>query len=355
MSFLRKKFDILLQIFEKLGVMYGILSAFGLFFIIERVWSWLLDGFYSLSPFYNIILIIVLGLALVLSVISFIINAQKRLWDIQNVLVASQAALAEAKQELVETHASLSELQVKQSTARSTIVDFERLSGAYLQNNSQFLLLSQNNAHADRDVFDIFFNNMLSPTPKREDIEICRKIIKENIQKNVEKLVVMFDTLTGDQCAVCIKLVNIDDESMKNIENAFLVTFCRDERSLEARKYLNERQDRVYQNDGDVFLFQKIGSDFPNQIYVEDDLKNKKGYRNARSDWHKHYNATIVCGIPDLDRNRGDIPWVGLLCVDNKIGGLTSENSIHYVKEVAFRLSVMIYREKKLSELNAML
>ena len=53
------------------------------------------------------------------------------------------------------------------------------------------------------------------------------------------------------------------------------------------------------------------------------------------------YNAVAIIKIPALTSRVGRIPW-GLLCVDNRGGGLENEICGNYLSELAWRLAVLL-------------
>jgi len=86
--------------------------------------------------------------------------------------------------------------------------------------------------------------------------------------------------------------------------------------------------------------------------FASNDLKAlaaKDQYSNPRNGWQKLYNSSMVVPLPSpMDQGSN----IGFLCIDSLNGRLDDPQCLHYAKEVAYRLSAMVYR---LGALNAIL
>ena len=226
------------------------------------------------------------------------------------------------------------------------------------RNSTEFLRISQANANCDHRLFDIFVNYVgrsQSAAETRgepmgaESVTMAIATAERNIEQLIESASVIFGNLTGRSCAVCIKIINFDESIYPDLK---VDTYKRDVVSNGLRGFFENRWDSVKSNTADAFIFTEIDGEYQNRIYAEDDLESlaKAGkYRNNRPQWNEHYDATIVCGIESL--RAGDrIPWVGLFCIDNKGGGLKNETAKMYIRQLAYRASVMLYRTQLLNE-----
>jgi hypothetical protein len=149
----------------------------------------------------------------------------------------------------------------------------------------------------------------------------------------VDNLKIMMDLLTGDKCAVTIKIVAAADSGILMIK-----TFMRDAVSYRARKSADSLATEYpyYENSA----FREILSGPKRNYFVTDNLSGESTYSNSNPNWKKIYNATLVCPIRmqlnyDSPSDRQEFSVLGFLCVDNKNGGLDRPDCIELVASIA--------------------
>jgi hypothetical protein len=219
----------------------------------------------------------------------------------------------------------------------------------YSSDSGYFVLLAQNNAECDRILFDIFFQDLMKGRVAKDALQRAISVADENIEDTIEKAAIIFGAITGGRCAVCVKAVDYDETDENNLR---VSTYRRDDFSLNKRRTYDKTAHSVRKNTADVFIFTETNGEYRNKVWANDNLRlahKNHEYVNERPNWNDDYNATIVCGIENLRVDR-KIPWAGLFCIDNKVGGLTSETAEHYARELSYRLSVMLYRTELLRE-----
>lgn len=149
----------------------------------------------------------------------------------------------------------------------------------------------------------------------------------------VDNVKQMMDVLTGDKCAVTIKILTAGED------NAVMVkTFMRDAISYASRKSAasGAAQYPYYENTA----FKEILSGSKRNYFASDDLANEQTYSNSNANWKKSYNATLVCPIrmqlnEDELAERQDFSVLGFLCIDNNKGGLTGPDCVEFAASIA--------------------
>lgn len=222
---------------------------------------------------------------------------------------------------------------LKELNEKFTLVD-ERF-GSYVQANTE----------CDRMLFDLFIKEMAPKKIPKEQIEKSIMIINHNIEMILDHTVRVFEGITGDKCAVSVKIIDINQDGKREHTLRAHVLY-RDTQSRGKRYQLDKRNELIQNNTAEQFVFSHTLGYFPNQIFACDDLRNatdRGEYKNDRPDWFKDYNATIVCAIHNL-RPDVSIPFIGILCVDNMQGSLDTSKARQYIRRMSWRLSIMLYR-----------
>lgn len=267
--------------------------------------------------------------------------------DVQTLRYSAVAAAA------VAVAASLVALfyQRRYSRKKKSLKKVKELNEQSEKNDDCFGSLAQANAESDRDLFDLFLYEI---APKELPQEATRKslvIIRHNIEKILDHTAQVFERITNDRCAVCVKIIDVEENGHKT-SNLRARTFMRDTHSRGQRYQHDKRRELVQNNAADKHIFTPADGYsvneiyFPNEIYACDDLVAAEAtnkYFNDRPNWAQDYNATIVAAVHNL-RPKVPIPFVGLLCVDNLKGGLDTPKARQYITQISWRLSVMLYR-----------
>lgn len=127
----------------------------------------------------------------------------------------------------------------------------------------------------------------------------------------------IFERLTGDKCAVCIKIP--DPDNSKRVR-----TLLRDSLSRLDRNYIDRDQNLAYYDLTSNTAFRDIVDPRKDDnSFIHNNLRMLAGdgnYQNANPNWAKHYNATAVVPIHPGNHDIRD-SLVGFICVDNQRGG----------------------------------
>lgn len=149
----------------------------------------------------------------------------------------------------------------------------------------------------------------------------------------VDNLKIMMDALTGDKCAVTIKIVEASEGGV-----FMMRTFMRDAVSYRARKSADSSAAEYpyYENTA----FREILSGPRRNFYVSDNLSGESTYSNSNPHWKRLYNATLVCPIrmqlnSETPTDRQEHSVLGFLCVDNLRGGLDRPDCVELLASVA--------------------
>ncbi len=126
----------------------------------------------------------------------------------------------------------------------------------------------------------------------------------------------VFDTLTGDDCSVCIKLLETDNR---------VGTLMRDTVSERERSDAARHIKKYHYQDNTAFD-QILDKRHPLTYFYCNDLQNLgSSYKNGSKFWEKHYNACLVAPIRFVlssdDNGYEDARVIGFICVDNFKGG----------------------------------
>lgn len=148
----------------------------------------------------------------------------------------------------------------------------------------------------------------------------------------VNNLKTAMDILTGDNCAISIKLIAEGESGL-----LMLKTFMRDASSYRARKGADSSavEYPYYENTA----FYEIMSGEQRNYFASDNLSAETTYINSNRNWRKLYNATLVCPIRmqmirDEETDSLDYSVIGFVCVDNMRGGLTKPASVEFLASV---------------------
>lgn len=161
------------------------------------------------------------------------------------------------------------------------------------------------------------------------DLQRTNEMFYLFLVNNVKSLM---DILTGDNCAVSIKLLAEGDSGV-----LMLRTLMRDSASYRARKGADSSvvEYPYFENTA----FYEILSGEQRNYYASDNLSAETTYLNSNRNWRKLYNATLVCPIrmrliSDEDSGTLDYSVLGFVCVDNMRGGLSAPAAVEFLASV---------------------
>jgi hypothetical protein len=240
-----------------------------------------------------------------------------------------------------------SEKTARLSVSENGLRSHEEYLSAYERCEGAFHKLAYENAHRDAELFNaLFVDGAVFDISKAtygeiqtrlSAIQVAIQIASRGLTNVMDAAKKLFDSMTGDSCAVCIQaLENAEDD----IEKADIETVIRDTESAAVR--LNVYKQSLGAND----LSKRIFIDLEPHV-IENDLKTKLKSNNIRSSSYNIgslYNAVCIVPVPVLG-NKQTRPTASL-CMDN-IKGIPDDRRevcLHFAKELAWRAAVMQYR-----------
>jgi hypothetical protein len=248
----------------------------------------------------------------------------------------------EAEKALQQLHEAQTQRAIIETNQKSTLIRFNNIS-------LRFYRFARHNAQCDKGLFDVFHTQMMRrPVPEGPLITAINHVDR-NIDEILTSARTIFLQLTGKACAICIKTVDPDPRHpVTSFYDLKVDTLRRDSYSATLPRAENDktRVDFVRDNTADRHVFTPTGREYLNDVWANDDLlelKRKGQYDNARDNRYEDYTATVVAGIFNLDDQR-NAPWRGLFCIDNTGGGLDNDVAKYYARELAARVSIMVYR-----------
>jgi len=172
----------------------------------------------------------------------------------------------------------------------------------------------------------------------RRQFQVACGSLEQRIVTMLSNISNALGVMTGDTCAVCIKLLSKDKK---------VKTFFRDPVSFrERRPYDFKNNNELFIYDvADNYAFKHIHSETLSANYFAcDDLYAHPGYTNSNSSWKKLYCATGVAPIQaDLKGappTNNDKDIVGFLCCDNRRRGFEDAS----VKDFILGFGDLLYR-----------
>jgi len=180
-----------------------------------------------------------------------------------------------------------------------------------------------------------------------DDIDSENFIVKERRQASIKKYTYVvlsnvkeiFDSMTLDNCAVCLKFLDFSEHSNKGEtpqQTLTVYTKLRDNISFRERTKSDSRLGN-YEVQANT-AFDTIINRSKN-YFISNDLQNEPDYVNMNERWKRLYNACIVVPIrsPLFENGKynGKFDCIGFLAVDNKKGGFREDLSYNVLAAVA--------------------
>lgn len=148
----------------------------------------------------------------------------------------------------------------------------------------------------------------------------------------------IFDLLTADQCAVCVKIIISNEQP----ELSTVKTQYRDSISFRERKSTDKNLQSFpyYENTAFKLIIQ---DPYKNPFFLSNDLRNEKGYNNKNPNWNKYYNASLVVPISIPLSKDQDRIILGFICIDNQKGGFDDVVCRNILSSIA-DLNFLVYK-----------
>lgn len=298
------------------GMLFGIASVLGLVFTIVYTLASVYAGSFDLSA---ISIIISLGIVNgILATICIILTRDN--YGLSGRKTSSDISLIETKNQLL-------------NISRELKTEKEKL------DELTFLIHNIQDQLRDRVVeLSAFLEAIIADkefVPEQADIIDALRITRQFNLYLVNNIKDIFDSLTGDTCSACIKIIDINDD------DEFVVqTLMRDTKSFRERKSNDGLLNAPFPWYENTAFKMILSNEMSDSYYVCDDLRKEQTYINLNKNWNKFYNATLVAPIrihlsdsnfdEDIDSN-----VIGFICVDNKKGGFDSQSSIESMASIA--------------------
>jgi len=220
----------------------------------------------------------------------------------------------------------------------------------YAENEKDRTALSRHHSLCDQKLFDIFSRALREGKMSELLLRKAIRTVNEDIARTIDYVCSILERLSNSRCAVYVKIV----DSPRNVSNFYLrdlhIRLLRaDSFSAEHDDDLDASAEHITSNSAYEKIFTAVNEQFPNQIYANDDLINDEQYTNEQPNWSQKYNAKVVCGIRNFHK-MAKIRWSGILWVDNKNGKLDNDLVREHVKDVGWRLAIMLYRLEVLQD-----
>lgn len=175
-------------------------------------------------------------------------------------------------------------------------------------------------------------------------------------ERVVDMIAALFTIYTGDDCAVCIKILNLTEDVPNTADLAakrrkgelpFVYTFWRDAGSRHRRDRTDVRPElAVYRHDRNTGLKRARQTGY---WHCNDLSALGIEYSNVNDGWPEDYNATaILCIAPPCEGKPAN-PF-GFLCIDNMRGGFDDGSCRHVLSIVANLLYYSIWLTTAISE-----
>lgn len=150
------------------------------------------------------------------------------------------------------------------------------------------------------------------------------------ISETLSQIRDLFNAYTKSECAVCVKLLNLDSEIRTYVEPdkvpegatlPYVYTLARDPFSRPHRAHIDQTKPLdIYRFDFNTGLAKAMEGGHRGYWFANDLLAMGPNYRNIHGDWFKYYTATctVVLRTPHVDEVNQAL---GFLCIDNMTGG----------------------------------
>lgn len=225
-----------------------------------------------------------------------------------------------------------------------------------------------NETHDFRNAyFDILKKHKKSQAVDREHrIEYLTKDTKQFLEKSLDYLCEIMETMTGREVHACIKLIENTGGSQKkiNIQKATVKTFCRSKNSQPVRSANDNARKtpiKVVDNSDFYDILDSTDTD-TNACFYQTNLlefakkrrESGKSYRNSTENWEQYYKSTIVAPIRVsnehlfFSRLTYGYNVVGFLCVDSmatdafRNRNVDKENLTYVVKSFAAETYIIL-------------
>lgn len=211
------------------------------------------------------------------------------------------------------------------------------------------------NAKGDLQVFnsliDLFTDQEISTS--NAFLTAATKDIEANTSRLLNDAVNVLHAMSGNLTALCIVVANFDDikdiTSKNQLNSLSMTVFKRDDKSHIGRAKYNGMERRVRDNTA----YKKIVLEGA-RLFSSDNLleMSKSGeYHNSRENWYCNYNAACIVPIKTLAPDIKMFDIIGLLCADNKYGGLSNDKCYLYMENLSWKISVVMEQYRRLGRL----
>jgi len=200
-------------------------------------------------------------------------------------------------------------------------------------------ILARQNAQCDKVIFTSLCMHQIHGVSQRHAaISMSITSIKRNIIEILDAARTVIGNIIGHECAACVQTFSAVGQDKKE---GVVSTIARDSVSSTHRPNTVVGH-KVKDNDTHIRIFIE-----GEELVVVEDIKkemSERGFRTTSRGWRSLYNSVMVAAIPPIDPYNVSTDTVATLCIDSKNGGLQSPICHHFVKELTWRLSVLLYQ-----------
>ena len=285
-------------------------------------------------------------LLLIVSILLFAVARRSRRQD--DNLTDQRKRIDSLTQQLVESQQQALQYSQAALTAQQVESTLERKLRKNTRIAMRFRRLAVMNKQCDAALFERLFWDRHRLSKARlgrsaiDQMKAAHQECNANIQQTVDMTASIFSHLTGELCAVSLKVITSTDDGR-------LITHGsrRDTTSHEIRAKVDDIDYELFKNRAFRDIYRGVETCWKN-----DDLAAAAAcgdYENPRPDYGRHYNATIVHPIHDIARPR--TKPIAFLCVDNQRGGFCTIDAVEYMVALTARIEVMSHRFSVLTTL----
>jgi len=203
------------------------------------------------------------------------------------------------------------------------------------------------NALCDKEMFERFNAILLDGANTKYSIGLALAEVHANIQFILQSTCEILGAYTGHRCAASVKVISRWD-SGDHLSEARLKSIYRDPASRADRGKNDEIVYGVLDNTAieEVLLKGK-------RVWACDNLRALGDrYKNSRTGWQHDYNATIAVPVKAFELNEAGVECRGVFFADAHEGGFDNEICAHFMREISWRLAVMLYRQERLKAID---
>ena len=226
----------------------------------------------------------------------------------------------------------------------------------YCQCEEIFRTLARQNAHCDVDIFDDIYKELRALDfatewkTRKARVSAAKKSIKANLAELLDAMRRLFKILHGGEFSVCIqflKQIERDGVRLRTVE-----TLMRDPVSAAAIERSDADNTEFHAIEANTISHEiyNLKKDFVHYDNLREKIRERQIETTSKNAGLR-YNAVIVKRLHRFGPNASNA--ITSLCVDAPASAFNGERvpvSMHFVSEIGWRVSAMLYRLEILEE-----